>query len=97
MSVKPTLISQDAVVEQVKLLQTQKEEMETQLDQLEIKLKHIEASIAENDSLKTKNKQLLEQSVALFQEEWKRCADYFPEIRLKVLSSSADLVAPPKK
>jgi SMC interacting uncharacterized protein involved in chromosome segregation len=97
MSVKPSVISQEAVVEQVKLLQAQKADLEVQLDQLQIKLKNIEASIAENDDLRSKNKTMLEQCFSQFDEEWKRRAEYFPDIRLNVLNAASTLVAPPKK
>jgi ABC-type branched-subunit amino acid transport system ATPase component len=96
MSIKPPLIDQEAVVEQVKLLKIQKSQMEVELEQLENKLRSIEASLAENDRLRTRNQTLLDQVMTNFDEEWKRRAEFFPDLHRRVLEAAASLVAPPK-
>jgi len=97
MSIKPSLVTQEAVVEQVKLLQTQKDELEVQLDQLEIRLRGIEASLAENEQLRTRNQELLTQVLQNFEDEWTRRAEFFPDLNRRILESAATLVAAPKK
>ncbi len=97
MSVKAVLITQESVVDQVKQLETQKREMEVELEQLENKLRSIEASLAENEQLRTKNQDLLNQTLQNFEEEWNRRSSHFPDIHRKILESAAALVATPKK
>lgn len=97
MSTQAVLITQEAVVDQVKLLETQKAEMEVELEQLENKLRSIEASLAENEQLRTKNQEMLNQTLQNFEEEWNRRPSHFPDIFLKTLESAAALVAAPKK
>ena len=91
MSLKAVLITQEAVVDQVKQLETQKSEM------LENKLRNIEASLAENEQLRVKNQELLNQTLQNSEEEWNRQSTHFPDIYRKVLESAAALVATPKK
>ena len=97
MSVKAILITQESVVDQVKQLETQKREMELELEQLGNKLRSIEASLAENEQLRTKNQDLLNQTLQNFEEEWNRRSSHFPDIHRKILESAATLVATPKK
>ena len=97
MSTKAVLITQEEVVDQVKLLETQKAEMEVELEQLELKLRNIEASLAENEQLRSKTQDLTNQTLQNFEEEWNRRASHFPDIYLKTLESAAALVTAPKK
>jgi regulator of replication initiation timing len=97
MSLKAVLITQEAVVDQVKQLETQKAEMEVELEQLEIKLRNIEASLAENEQLRVKNQELLDQTLQNAEEEWTRRSTHFPDIHRRILESAATLVATPKK
>ena len=97
MSLKAVLITQEAVVDQVKQLETQKAEMEVEFEQLENKLRNIEASLAENEQLRVKNQELLNQTLQNSEEEWNRQSTHFPDIYRKVLESAAALVATPKK
>ena len=97
MNIKAEIIPQDTVVDQVKTLSKQKEELEVQVDVLERKLEAIKASLAENDDFRSRNKELLEQVLKLSEEEWGRRAQLYPDIRLEILTSSAALNAPPKK
>jgi hypothetical protein len=96
-NIKAEVVPQDTVVNQVKELQTQKSGLDTQAEVLERKLEQIKASLAENDDLRTKNKELLDQVLKQFEEESLRKAEYYPDIRLAVLTASAALNAPPKK
>ena len=99
MTIKPLAIEQDAIVDQVKELSSEKNNLEVQIEVLERKLENIKASIAENEDLKTKNKILQEQVLKQFEEEWKRRAEYYPDIHLAILMKAAALNAapPPKK
>jgi len=97
MNIKAEIIVQETVVNQVKDLQTQKDGLEVQSGVLERKLEQIKASLAENEELRNKNKSLLEEVLKLFDEEALRKAEYYPDIRLAVLTASAALNAPPKK
>jgi hypothetical protein len=97
MTTKPVLITEEMVAEQAKLLATQKAELEITLDQLEIRLRSIEASLAENENLRNKNQEFLTRVLQNFEDEWNRRSDYFPDIHLRMLESTAALVAPPKK
>ena len=97
MSLKPPIITQDQLVEQVLHMGQQKQQLENTLALLQNKLKMIEHSLGENDQLKEKIKDLMAQSFGLFQEEWKRRTEFYPEIRLKVLEKNLALIAPPKK
>ena len=97
MSIKAEVIPQDTVVNQVKEMQIQKDALEIQADVLSRKLEQIKASLAENEDLRNKNKDLLDQVLKQFDEEWSRRAEYFPDVRLSVLTASAALNAPPKK
>ena len=97
MSMKAVLITQEAVVDQVKQLETQKSEMEVELEVLENRLRGIEASLAENEQLRNKNLDLLNQTLQNFEEEWNRRTSHFPDIHRRILESAAALVATPKK
>ncbi|NDG85915.1 MAG: hypothetical protein EBX52_12880 [Proteobacteria bacterium] len=97
MNIKAEIIPQDTVVDQVKTLSKQKEELEVQVDVLERKLEAIQASLAENDDFRNRNKELLVQVLKLSEDEWGRRAQLYPDIRLEILTSSAALNAPPKK
>jgi len=96
-TIKADIIPQDTVVDQVKTLSKQKSELEVQLDVLERKLDALKASLAENDDFRARNKELMEQMMKLFGEEWSRRAQFYPDIRLEILTASAALNAPPKK
>ncbi len=97
MNIKAEIIPQDTVVNQVKELLVQKDELDIQSDVLSRKLDQIKASLAENEDLRNKNKALLEQVLKQFEEEALRKAEFYPDIRLGVLTASAALNAPPKK
>ncbi len=97
MNIKAEVIPQDSVIEQVKTLSLQNNTLETETEVLERKLEAIKASLAENETLKKTNEELLAETLRLFDEEWTRRADFFPDIRLEILTSSAALNAPPKK
>ena len=94
MSLKPPVITQEQLIEQVQHLTQQTQQIETNLELLQHKLKQIEHSIGENDTLKHKIEGLTLQSIQLFEIEWKRRAEYYPEIRLKVIEKARDLIAP---
>jgi septal ring factor EnvC (AmiA/AmiB activator) len=97
MSIKAEVVSLETIATQTKELQAQKASLETKVDVLDRKIENIKASLAENEDLKKKNQELLEQVLKLFDEEWSRRAEYYPDIRLSILTSSAALNAPPKK
>ena len=97
MSIKAEVIPQEKVVEQVKELSSQKEVLEVQIEVLERRLQSLQASIAENDEFKKKNRDSLEQIMKNFGEECRRKAEFYPDIRLEVLTSAAAQNAPPKK
>ena len=99
MSIKATPVNQDLVVEQAKSLGDQKAKLEIQAEVLERKLEMIKASLAENEELRTKNKELLQEVMKQFEIEWTRRAEFYPNIRLGILTSAAALNAPasPKK
>ena len=94
MSVKiPEVISQKDVVDQSHELLKQKEHLELVLEQTEHKLKSIETSLAENEHLKEQVKKLMLESTALFDTEKMRKAALYPDIYLKVLTSTLDQIA----
>ena len=97
MNIKAEIIPQDTVVNQVKELLVQKDGLDIQEDVLSRKLEQIKASLAENEDLRNKNKELLEQVLKQFAEEDQRKAEFYPDLRLAVLTVSAALNAPPKK
>jgi hypothetical protein len=96
-NIKAEIIPQDTVVNQVKELLVQKDGLDIQADVLARKLEQIKASLAENEDLRKKNTELLEQVLKQFEEESLRRAEFHPDIRLAILTSSAALNAPPKK
>ncbi len=97
MTAKSEIIPQEAVVDQVKTLSKQKDELEVHAEVLERKLEAIQASISENDELRNQNAALMEQTLKLFEDEWGRRAQFYPDIRLEILTVSAALNAPQKK
>ena len=97
MSLKPPVITQDQLIEQVQHMDQQKQQLDHTLSLLQHKLQMIEKSLGENDQLKHKVQELMEVSLNLFQEEWKRRTEFYPEVRLKILEKTVDLLAPPKK
>ncbi|MBU6153303.1 MAG: hypothetical protein KGP28_03275 [Bdellovibrionales bacterium] len=97
MNIKAEIIPQDAVVNQVKELQSQKNALDTQADVLERRLEQIKASLAENEELRKRNTEILELVLKQVEEEKLRSAEFYPDIRLAVLTVSAALNAPPKK
>ena len=97
MSVVPLIIPQAQVIEQIKGLTAQKDQLNARLRQSEEKLRLIEHSLNENDALKAKVGELLDQSLGFFQEEWKRKSDYYPDIRAQSLLKLVELIIPPVK
>ena len=97
MSFVPPVTPQTQVVEQIKALTDQKVLLDSRLRHSEEKLKLIEASLSENENLKARVRELLDQSLGFFQEEWSRKSEYFPDIRSQSLLKIVDWVNPPKK
>ena len=97
MSYSPSVTAQAQDNEQNKGLTSQKDQLNARLRQSEEKLRLIEASLNENDALKAKVRELLDQSLGFFQEEWKRKSDYFPDIRTQSLLKLVELISPPLK
>ncbi len=100
MSTKPQTVKaqvkpQDTVVAEVKELLAKKASLETQTEVMSRKVESIKASLAENETLKKKNQELLEEVLNLFREEWIRRGSYYPDIRQQILEKSASLNAPP--
>ena len=71
MSLKPDVVPQEQVIEEVKGMTEQRLKLFTQINDIETKHKLIEASLAENDHIKERVKALLAESLSLFEEEWK--------------------------
>jgi NADH:ubiquinone oxidoreductase subunit E len=97
MSLKPELVPQATVVEQVKVLTEQRHKYTVQVEQLEHRLKLIENSQAENGHLEDRVKALLADSLNLFGQEWKHRTEFYPDIYLASLEQSLLVIAPPKK
>lgn len=97
MSVEAPILPQAKVIEQVKGLHEQKNQLQTHLTQIEDKLRMIEMSLSENDNLKKKVKELLAASHAHFMEEWKRRIEFYPDIRLASLQKLIEINAPAVK
>jgi|GEM_PF-2515763 len=95
MSLKPQIIPQTHLVDQVQQMDQQKRQLENALDLLQNRLKMIESSLGENDRLRSQVQELADQSLGHFQEEWKRRTEFYPEIRLKELEKLLALIAPP--
>jgi len=95
MSLKPQVIPQTQLVDQVQQMDQQKRQLENSLDLLQNRLKMIESSLGENDRLRSQVTELADQSLGFFQEEWKRRTEFYPEIRLKELEKLLALIAPP--
>ncbi len=93
--VKVQVKAQDTVVAEVKELLAKKVSLETQTEVMGRKVESIKASLAENETLKKKNRELLDAVLKLFQEEWVRRGSYYPDIRQQILEKSASLNAPP--
>lgn len=94
MSLKPPIITQDQLMEQVQHMDQQKQQLESSLSLLRHKLELIEKSVGENDHLRAKVQELMNLSYQNFEAEWKRRTEYYPEIRLKILEKAIDLLAP---
>ena len=98
MTLKPNVITQEQVVEQMLALVPQKQALDSTLAQLEKRIHLIENSLKENDQPRTQVKELIHISLEHFNVEWKRKSDFFPEIRLAILQKTLELAAPaPKK
>ena len=91
------VLPQDKVIEQVKGLSQQRNQLKSQLAQLEAKLQSIESSLGENDQLKAKVHELLTASYKNYEEEWKRHFEYFPEIHLRAVNDMVAILKPKKK
>jgi DNA repair exonuclease SbcCD ATPase subunit len=94
MSAKPDLVPQETIVEQVKGLLEQKHKLTTEIQQLQHRLELLNLSINENDHLKERVQHLTTESLSLFEEEWKRRAEYYPDIWLAVLEAAVTVVQP---
>ena len=88
MTLKPEIVSQTLVIEQVKELTDQRYKLNVQIEQLENRLKLIEASIAENGELAGRVNALLAESLGLFEEEWRNRSALFPDLWLSTLEQS---------
>ena len=97
MSFSPPIIPQAQVIEQIKGLTTQQDHLLSQIRLAEEKLRLIQASLSENEALKARIHELMDQSLGFFQEEWMRKSEYFPDIRMLSLMKAVELVAPPTK
>jgi hypothetical protein len=97
MSVKPDTVTQAQVIDQVKGLGAQKYKLEVQIELMEKRLKLIEASLAENDTLAERVKTLLAESLSLFEDEWNRKTEFYPDIRLASMEQALIAIQPPKK
>jgi hypothetical protein len=97
MSLKPDAVTQAQVIDQVKGLGEQKYKIEVQIELMEKRLKLIEASLAENDTLAERVKTLLAESLSLFEDEWKRKTEFYPDIRLASMEQALIAIQPPKK
>ncbi len=97
MSIAPPIIPQPEVIEQIKGLTSQKDQLLAHLRDVEEKARLIEVSLAENAALKAKVNELLDQSLGFFQEEWNRKSNYYPDIRAQSLTKISELINPPKK
>jgi chaperonin cofactor prefoldin len=95
MSLKPPVITQDQLIEQIQHMDQQKQQLDNSLGLLQHKLQMIEKSLGENDQLKHKVHELMEASLTHFQTEWKRRTEFYPEVRLKILEKAVALIAPP--
>ena len=56
----------------------------------------IKASLTENDHLIERVQELSLERRSLFEEEWKRRANYFPDLHLAALEQMMIIVQPPK-
>jgi hypothetical protein len=97
MSTQPDTIPQEQVIEQVKLLTEQKQKLSNHIEQLELKGEQLEASLSENGNLAERVKALSNESLALFDEEWKRRTAFYPDIHVASLEQTLLIVQPPKK
>ena len=91
------ILPQDKVIEQVKGLYQQRDQLAIQLDQLKKRLHAIESSLDENEHLKARVQELMDTSYQHFQEEWSRRNTYFPEIYLAKLEDMNAILSPPNK
>jgi hypothetical protein len=97
MNFKPDIVAQPLVVEQVKGLIEQKHKLSVQVEQLEHRLKLIESSLSENDQMSERVKVLVAESLSLFEEEWKRKSEFYPDLWLASLEQALVQVAAPAK
>ena len=97
MSLKPDIVAQALVIDQVKGLIEQKYKIEVQIGQMEKRLKLIESSLAENDTLTERMHALLAESLSLFEDEWSRRSEYYPDIWLASMEQALITIQPPKK
>ncbi len=95
MSQIPEIITPEQVAEQTHAMMQQKDQLESQIRDLSHRLKQIESSLAEAEGLKHKIQEQIKISVDHVNTEWKRKSEYYPEIRLKILEKTLELVAPP--
>ena len=97
MTFKPEIVPQTQVVEEIRGLTDQREKLRVQAEQLEHKLKLVEASLAENDHLAVRVKELMAESLALFEDEQKRKSEYYPDLWLSAMEQALIAVVPPPK
>lgn len=97
MSLKPTVITAAQVAEQTQKLTKTTWEMTLTVRQLEKRLAAIERSLAENDHLKAAVLKMRDESLGLFQTEWRKRKEFYPDVRLAIVTKVVELLTPPKK
>lgn len=97
MSMKPTVINAAQVSEQTHKISKELKEMDMQLKLLERRLAATERSLAENETLRNTVARLRGEVFGQFLSEWEKRKTHYPEIRLGVLTKTAELLTPPKK
>lgn len=97
MSMKPAIITAAQVSEQTNKLTKSVWELTLTVRQLEKRLAAIERSLAENDQLRATVLKMRDESLALFQAEWRKRKEFYPDIRLNIITKAAELLTPPKK
>jgi hypothetical protein len=97
MSLKPDVVPQPVVIEQVKVLVEQRYRLTVEAEQLQNRLKQIEIANAENGVLADRVKALLSESLGLFEEEWRHRCEFYPDLWLGALEQALVVVQPPAK
>ncbi len=91
---KPDVLTAQQVLDQAHELQKQKEILTLTLDQIHYRLKVIESSLIENDQLKKQVKVQLDESLELFDLEWKRKSEFYPDLHIIILQNAVDQLTP---